>query len=104
MDRKYLTIAETKEILENIAKDREINEFQKDVLNYVKTMSKTKPDEAKEMVKKLMKLDFVNEKMAVKLVDIMPINAEQVRSIFYKEKKDLSEEQIIKILEILRGE
>ncbi|MGC8610346.1 MAG: RNA polymerase Rpb4 family protein [Thermoplasmata archaeon] len=104
MERKYLTIAETKEILENIAKEREINEFQKDVLNYVKTLSKTKPEEAKELVKRLTKLDFVNEKMAVKLVDIMPINSEQVRSIFYREKKDLTEEQINKILEILRGE
>ncbi len=104
MERKYLTIPETKEILEKISKERDINDFQKDVLTYVRNMSKISPEEAKEMVKKLMKLDFVSEKMAVKIVDIMPVNPEQVRSIFYKEKKDLNEEQISSILAILKGE
>ncbi|MGC8585383.1 MAG: RNA polymerase Rpb4 family protein [Thermoplasmata archaeon] len=104
MERKYLTIPETKEILEKISKERDINDFQKDVLTYVRNMSKISPKEAEEMVKKLMKLDFVSEKMAVKIVDIMPVNSEQVRSIFYKEKKDLSEEQISSILAILKGE
>ncbi|MGC8692241.1 MAG: RNA polymerase Rpb4 family protein [Thermoplasmata archaeon] len=104
MERKYLTIPETKEILEKISKERDINDFQKDVLTYVRNMSKISPKEAEEMVKKLMKLDFVSEKMAVKIVDIMPVNPEQVRSIFYKEKKDLSEEQISSILAILKGE
>lgn len=101
MNKKYLTLAEVREILDEISKERELSDFQKNALKHAEEFSKVKPQNAKKLKEKLMKVDIVNEKYAVKIIDIMPRTPDEVRVIFSKDKIIPTPEDIQKILEIL---
>jgi DNA-directed RNA polymerase subunit F len=98
---KYVTLAEVKEILTEEGKKRELNVYQKAALTHAEGFAKLKADEAKKLVKELMELDFMDEKHAVKIADILPIHPDQVRTIYTKEKIVLPPEDIKKILDIV---
>ena len=99
--RKYLTIAEVKEILTEEMKKRELNVYQKAALMHAEEFARLKSDEARKLVEELMQLEFIDEKHAVKIADIMPIHPDQVRTIYMKEKIVLPPEDIKKILDIV---
>lgn len=101
MNKKYVTLAEVHEILQNISKERELNDVQKNALKYAEDFSKIKPQNAKRLKEKLMKIEIVNEKLAVKLIDIMPKTPDEVRVVFLKDKIIPTPDDIQKILEIL---
>ncbi len=101
MIKKYLTIAEVKEYLQKISKERELNSIQKSALKYGEDFSKVDPSKVESLKKKLIKVEIVNEKYAVKLLDIMPRTPDEVRAIFLKDKIVPTPEDIQKILEIL---
>ncbi len=101
MIKKYLTIAEVKEYLQNISKERELNPLQKNALKYGEEFSKIDASKVESLKKKLMKVEIVNEKYAVKLLDLMPKTPDEVRAIFLKDKVVPTPEDIQKILEIL---
>ena len=103
MNKKFLTIEEVREILEDISKERELNPLQKKVLKYVQEFSKVKHNEVKKLKEKLLKIEIVNEKYATKLIDIMPKTPDEVRTIFLKDKIIPTPEDIPKILEILKS-
>ena len=102
----FITIAEAKEIMEKIAKERqkraELLFETRRALKHLRTFAKLPADKAKELVEELMKLPQVPRKdIAVKLADIMPRIPDEVRIIYAKERYTLSEEQIREILEVV---
>ncbi|MGC8565836.1 MAG: RNA polymerase Rpb4 family protein [Thermoplasmata archaeon] len=101
MNKKYVTIAEVRELLEEISKERELSDLQKNALKHAEEFSKVKSQNVKKLKEKLMKLEIVNEKYAVKILDIMPRTPDEVRVIFLKDKIIPTPEDIQKILEIL---
>ncbi|MDP8011784.1 MAG: RNA polymerase Rpb4 family protein [Thermoplasmata archaeon] len=101
MNKKYVTLAEVRELLEEISKERELTDLQKNTLKHAEEFSKIKVQNVKKLKDKLMKLEIVNEKYAVKILDIMPRTPDEVRSIFLKDKIVPTPEDIQKILEIL---
>ncbi len=101
MNKKYVTIAEVRELLEEISKERELSDLQKNALKHAEEFSKVKSQNVKKLKEKLMKLEIVNEKYAVKILDIMPKTPDEVRVIFLKDKIIPTPEDIQKILEIL---
>jgi Uncharacterized protein conserved in archaea len=101
MNKKYVTIAEVRELLEEISKERELTDLQKNALKHAEEFSKVKSQNVKKLKEKLMKLEIVNEKYAVKILDIMPRTPDEVRVIFLKDKIIPTPEDIQKILEIL---
>ncbi len=103
MNRKFLTIEEVREILEDISKQRELNPIQKNVLRHAQEFSKVKEKELKKIREKLLKIEIVNEKYATKLIDIMPKTPDEVRVIFLKDKIIPTPEDIQKILETLHS-
>ncbi|MGC8662995.1 MAG: RNA polymerase Rpb4 family protein [Thermoplasmata archaeon] len=98
---KYVTLAEVREILEEVSKERELNDLQKNTLKHAEDFSKIKPQSVKKIKDKLLKLEIVNEKYAAKILDIMPKTPDDVRAIFLKDKIIPTPEDIQKILEIL---
>ena len=98
---KYVTLAEVKEILTEESKKRDLNVYQKAALSHAEEFAKLKPDEAKKLVEELMTLDFMDERHAVKIADILPIHPDQVRTIYTKEKIVLPPEDIKKILDVV---
>ena len=98
---RYLTLAEVKKILTEESKKRELNIYQKAALMHAEEFAKLKPDEARKLVDELMELDFMDERHAVKIADILPIHPDQVRTIYTKEKIVLPPDDIKKILDIV---
>jgi DNA-directed RNA polymerase subunit F len=102
---EYITIAEAREIMEEIAKKRQekvdlLFETRR-TLRHLKTFSKLSADEAKKLVKELLKLPQVGKpEIAIKIADIMPKVADEVRAIYMKERT-LTNEEIEQILEIV---
>ncbi|MEM0330735.1 MAG: RNA polymerase Rpb4 family protein [Archaeoglobaceae archaeon] len=102
---EYITIAEAKEILEEIAKKRQekadlLFETRR-ALKHVRTFSKLSAENAKKLVDELLKLPQVGKReLAVKIADIMPKVVDEVRAIYIKERT-LTNEEIEQILEVV---
>ena len=86
------------ESLEYVGEERDSEaEFKK----FIKKFTKIKPEEAKEMQKKLEELNLLKMKSEhmVKIIDIMPEDAESLNKIF--NDVSLDEDETKKILEIV---
>lgn len=102
---EYITIAEAKEIMEEIAKRRQekadlVFETRR-ALRHLRAFSKLKAENAKKLVQELLKLPQVGKlEIAVKITDIMPKVADELRAIYMKERT-LTNEEIEQILEVV---
>ncbi|AFK22535.1 RNA polymerase Rpb4 family protein [Pyrococcus sp. ST04] len=109
LGQRYITIAEAKEILlkkheEGIKAGIEEPLFYEArlALEHAEKFAKLPAEKAKEAVKELMEsFEWMNDRIAAKLVDIMPQDSLDIRVIFAKEDHQPTEEEIKKILEIL---
>lgn len=100
-DKKVVTLAEVKEILDERQKDGELTPEQKLSLEHSQKFSRVDSKKAKKLVKELVELGFVSEINAVKIADIMPTNADDVRLIFSKERASVEKKDIEKILSVV---
>jgi DNA-directed RNA polymerase subunit F len=100
MKKRYVSIPEVKEILQEINKNNELNNLQKNTLKYAEDFSKVPLKKVKKLREELLKLDFIDEKFATKLIDIVPKNYEEIRAIFQKDNIVVPLDDIKKILEI----
>jgi DNA-directed RNA polymerase subunit F len=98
---KYLTLSEVKDILTKENEKRELNNLQKSALAHAEEFSKLSVEDSRKLVEELMQLDFVDEKHAVKIADILPIHPDQVRVLYTKEKIVLPPDDVKKILDIV---
>ncbi len=113
LEEHYLTIAETKEILlkrreEGLKENPEEPMFYEAriSLEHAERFAKVTSEQAKELKDKLISVfEWMDERLAAKIVDIMPEDYMDIRVIFAKEDymptKDEAEE-IIKILDEYR--
>ena len=99
--RRYLTLAEVKQLLLEENEKRELNALQKAALNHAEEFVKLSVDDTKKLVDELLGLDYMDERHAVKIADILPVHPDQVRAIYAKEKIVLPPEQIKEILDIV---
>jgi DNA-directed RNA polymerase subunit F len=100
-DKKVVTLAEVKDILDERQKDGELTPEQKLSLEHASKVSRIDSKKAKKLVKELIELGFVSEINAVKIADIMPSNADDVRLIFSKERASVEKKDIEKILSVV---
>ncbi len=71
---------------------------QRTALEYAKKFSKIGKRKAEEMMAKLMKIEKMKPEVAVKMVDLMPLNVDQVKLVLAKEKISLGESEIASIM------
>lgn len=107
LNEEILTLSEVKFYLEEILNDRKKNneeeqvyEFRK-ALNHATIFSKLSISDSKDIVNRL-KEENIKTSIAVRIVDILPESKDELRSIFYKEKYIFKEEELNKILSILK--
>jgi len=109
IEEKYLTIAEAKELLEERYREGLVENPEKPAVEEVKfsiehaeKFAKLSPKDARELKETLMeKFEWMGERLAAKIVDIMPEDRDDLRVIFSKEAHELSKEESDEILEIL---
>jgi DNA-directed RNA polymerase subunit F len=98
---KPVTLAEVKSLLTRVSKEKEELEYvQKKALEHSQKLAKLSLKDAEALVKELIEMGLEEEKV-VEIVNIMPLNRDELRALFSKERKQQETEQIDKILEAL---
>lgn len=100
-DKKHLTLAEVKDIITGRQSDGELTAEQKLALEHSQKFARVDTKKARKLVKELLELGFVSEVNAVKIADIMPTHADDVRLIFSKERASVEKKDIEKILSVV---
>ena len=87
------------ESLEYVKEDKENNA---EIIVFIKKFTELKPKEAKEIRKKIQDLDLMKVKQdyIVKVIDLLPENAEELNKIFID--ASLDEDESKKILDVVK--
>ena len=109
LEEHYLTIAETKELLEKRkAEGMEENPEEpmfyeaRVSLEHAERFAKLRPEQAAELKEKLLGLfDWMDERMAVKIIDLLPEDYFDIRVIFAKEDYIPTREEAEEIIRLL---
>lgn len=105
---EYLTVAETKEILENLEVERATDEEREmryelaRAIEHVNRFADIDADEARAFVDELLELEKVDEKTANKIVDLKPQDRDELRAVFAQERYSLSGDELDEILNVVK--
>ena len=108
LEEEYLTVAETKEILEDIEveraadEDREMRYELARAIEHVNRFAELDAEEAQEFVDELTDLEKVDEKTAHKIVDLKPQDRDELRAIYAQERFSLSGDELDDILNVVK--
>jgi len=108
VDEEYLTLAETKEILEDIEADRSADEDREmryelaRAIEHVNRFALLDPDEADEFVEQLQDLEKVDEATAYKIANLRPLDRDELRAVFAQERYSLSGDELDDILNVVK--
>jgi len=105
LQEELLTLAEAKEILDQIrlnrAEEEELGYELRRAIRHAELFSKGTAEESRAMVEELKKLEKMTADIAVKIADIRPNTKDELRAIYAKERFTLSEEELNGILDIV---
>jgi DNA-directed RNA polymerase subunit F len=105
LQEDLLTLAEVREILDQIrlkrAEEEELGYELRRAIHHAELFSKGTAEESRALVAELLKLEKMNQEIAVKIADIKPVTKDELRAIYAKERFTLSEEELNNILEIV---
>lgn len=97
-----VTIAEVRERLIELRRETEDAGYaRRRALDHVEKFSKLTAEEAEELLGELEDLEKMTPEIAVKMVDLLPEDADGVRAIYSKERFALDEGNIEEILGLL---
>lgn len=104
MKEDLLTLAEVKEILDQIklnrADEEELGYELRRAMRHAELFAKGSAEESRQVVDELMKLEKMTPEIAIKIADIRPKTKDELRAIYAKERFTLSEEELDRILDI----
>lgn len=100
---KPVSISEVKNILKKVEKERdELLYEQKIALEHAYKFAKLPIKKIEDLIRELSKLEFLDEIHVYKIVDLLPLTEEDVKTIFAKERITFGEGEIKKILDLVR--
>jgi len=102
IETKPVSMAEAKEVLSSREKKKELSYEQKLALEHLNKFTKLKHEEAKKLLEELSGVLRMSQETMVQILNFMPKNADELRMIFSREKFSLKEDEINKILEIIK--
>ncbi|GGN87081.1 MULTISPECIES: RNA polymerase Rpb4 family protein [Haloarcula] len=108
VDEEYLTVAETKEILEDLEMERAADEERemryelKRAIEHVNRFALLDPEESLEFVEQLQELEKVDEATAYKIANLRPLDRDELRAVFAQERYTLTGEELDDILDIVK--
>ena len=101
-----MTLGEVRELLDEVKKERE-NESKelgyelRKAITHAEIFSKLDAKKSRELMNELVKLEKMKPEIAVRIVDILPLTNDELRSIYAKERYTLSEAELKQILELV---
>ena len=103
VEEKHVSLAEIRDLLEKEKAARPaLSMEQQYALQHATLFTRVTPDQVEKLVKELMGVPMMSEFNAVKIADLLPTHADDVRAIFAKERFALSKEDMDRVLEIVR--
>ncbi|MFB6141947.1 MAG: RNA polymerase Rpb4 family protein [Halorientalis sp.] len=108
LGEEYLTLAETKEILEDIERERAADEDREmryelaRAIEHVNRFATLDPEEAEEFVAELQDLEKVDEATAYKIANLQPLDRDELRAIYAQERYSLSGDELDAILDVVK--
>lgn len=101
LSRKPLTLSKVKNLLKKRKEESELTYEQEETLKYASTFCKVTKKQRDKIMEELLKLETINEELAVKIIDLLPQEIEIMRML--PEKKDeVKEEDLVAALEIIK--
>ena len=67
-------------------------------LDHVRLITQATPGQGAQIIEKVIELEHVNDYYAAKIVDVLPMHADDVRSIFARERFSLGHDEIDTII------
>jgi DNA-directed RNA polymerase subunit F len=106
VDEEYLTVSETKALLEDLeveraADEREMHYVLARSIEHTNRFAELDADEAGELVDRLADMEKVDEATAYKIVDLLPRDRDELRSVYAQERYSLSGEELDDVLNLL---
>jgi len=104
---EYLTLAETKDILEDLERERAADEEREmryelaRAIEHVNRFATLTPEESLEFVDELQELEKVDEPTAYKIANLLPKDRDELRAIYAQERFSLSGDELDDILNIV---
>jgi len=108
LDEEHLTVAETKEILEEIEveraadEDREMRYELTQAIEHVNRFAALSPEQSRELVDELLDIEKVDERTAHKIADLRPLDRSELRAVYAQERYSLSGEELDEILNVVK--
>jgi len=107
VSEEYLTLAETKEILEDLEVERAADEEREmryelaRAIEHVNRFAVLDAEESREFVEELLELEKVDEPTAYKIANTMPRDRDELRAIYAQERYSLSGEELDDVLDVV---
>jgi DNA-directed RNA polymerase subunit F len=103
MEERVVTLTEVKEMLEKAEADRgELTYEQKLALEHARRFARFTPENLQKLLAELKQNPKVDTLMAVRIADMAPMHADDVRALFAKARTNLDESEVQKVLESVR--
>jgi DNA-directed RNA polymerase subunit F len=100
---ELVSLAEVKKILSDIEKERkELQYEQRIALEHANKFARLSMTKTKQLIKDLNTIDVLEPHHVYKIADILPQTADDVKTIFAKERVSLKDDVINKIIETIR--
>ncbi|KZX12198.1 RNA polymerase Rpb4 family protein [Methanobrevibacter oralis] len=101
IETEPITGAEVKEVLEEYSEDNELNYEQNITLNYLSRFKRYSLEDSEKLIEELQDKVNIKQKVAVRIVDLIPKDLSDLRLIFNKEIHQPTTDEMEQILEIL---
>ena len=99
---RLVSLAEVKNILKKVEKQRkELLYEQRIALEHATKFAKLSVKKTNDLIKELLTIEKLEERHAYKIAELLPLNDEDIKAIFAKERVTLEDSDIKKILEIV---
>ncbi|WP_415382594.1 RNA polymerase Rpb4 family protein [Halosimplex sp. TS25] len=107
VDEEFLTVAETKDILAELERERAADEDREmryelaRAIEHVNRFAVLDAEESREFVDELLELEKVDEPTAYKIANLRPRDRDELRAIYAQERFTLSGDELDAILEVV---
>ncbi|MFB6281791.1 MAG: RNA polymerase Rpb4 family protein [Haloferacaceae archaeon] len=107
LDEEYLTVAEVKELLAEVERDRAADEEREmryelaRAIEHVNRFAALDPEEARELVAELQEVEKVDETTAYKIADLLPEDRDELRAVFAQRRYALDGDELDEILDVV---
>lgn len=100
--QKFISNAEALDVLQKRKKEGELGYEQQLTLDYLEKNAVLSLKEANALVKDLAGLGLLSDELVIELTNVLPSKEDEVQAVLSSEKTSLSDEDMKKVLEVLK--